>query len=52
MAGERTGDDRLRVRELTLAFGGRVVQRDLDFSVRTGSIFAVMESGRVLIAVR
>ena len=42
MAGERTGDDRLRARGLTLAFGPRVVQRDLDFLVRRGSIFAVM----------
>lgn len=42
MAGERSGDDRLRIEGLSLAFGTRVVQRDLGFSVRRGSIFAVM----------
>jgi ABC-type uncharacterized transport system YnjBCD ATPase subunit len=42
MVSERTGDDRLCALGLTLAFGARVVQRDLNFSVRRGSIFAVM----------
>ena len=35
-------DIRLRVDGLTLAFGERVVQRDISFSVRRGSVFAVM----------
>ncbi|MBV8093929.1 MAG: ATP-binding cassette domain-containing protein [Acetobacteraceae bacterium] len=30
------------VQQLTLAFGTKVVQRDLSFSVRRGSIFAIM----------
>lgn len=40
----RNGDPpcRLEVRDLTVGFGTDVVQRDLDFSVRGGSIFAVM----------
>lgn len=42
MAQEDGSDDRLRVRGLRLAFGERVIQRDLGFSVRRGSIFAVM----------
>jgi phospholipid/cholesterol/gamma-HCH transport system ATP-binding protein len=42
VAREQTGDDRLQVRGLTLAFGARVIQHDVDFSVRRGSIFAVM----------
>jgi phospholipid/cholesterol/gamma-HCH transport system ATP-binding protein len=33
---------RLEVRNLTLAFGSEVVQHDLDFAIRTRSIFAVM----------
>jgi len=32
----------LSVRGVTLAFGPKVVQRDLSFDVRRGSIFAVM----------
>jgi phospholipid/cholesterol/gamma-HCH transport system ATP-binding protein len=38
------GDDTalLSVRGLTLAFGPKVIQHDLDFDVRRGSIFAVM----------
>jgi phospholipid/cholesterol/gamma-HCH transport system ATP-binding protein len=42
MAVDRTEDDRLRVHGLTLAFGPRIIQRDLSFAVRRGSIFAVM----------
>jgi phospholipid/cholesterol/gamma-HCH transport system ATP-binding protein len=42
VAREPTEDDRLLARGLTLAFGARVIQHDLDFSVRRGSIFAVM----------
>jgi phospholipid/cholesterol/gamma-HCH transport system ATP-binding protein len=33
---------RLRVSGLTLAYGKRVIQSDLDFAVRQGSIFAIM----------
>jgi len=32
----------LSVRDLTLAFGSKVIQRDLSFDVQRGSIFAVM----------
>ena len=32
----------LDAKGLTLAFGPRVIQRDLTFSVRRGSVFAVM----------
>ncbi|HVY16189.1 MAG TPA: ATP-binding cassette domain-containing protein [Rhodopila sp.] len=42
MTLEPASDDRLRAEDLTLAFGPRVIQRDLSFSVRRGSIFAVM----------
>src|SRR3954471_13434530 len=35
-------EERLRVEALTLAFGPRVIQRDLSFTVRRGSIFALM----------
>jgi phospholipid/cholesterol/gamma-HCH transport system ATP-binding protein len=42
MTSEQAGDDRLRARGLMLAFDGRIIQRDLSFSVRRGSIFAVM----------
>ncbi len=35
-------DDRLNVHGLTLAFGTRVILRELSFSVRRGSIFAIM----------
>lgn len=42
MAGIDTADERLRVQGLTVGFGDRVVQLDLDFSVRRGSVFAVM----------
>src|SRR4051812_19340068 len=42
MAERTTGEDRLRTERLTVAFGPRVIQHDLGFSVRRGSIFAVM----------
>lgn len=42
MAKDQKDGDRLRVDGLRLAFGERVIQRDLGFSVRNGSIFAVM----------
>jgi phospholipid/cholesterol/gamma-HCH transport system ATP-binding protein len=32
----------LQVHDMTVAFGARVIQRDLNFSVRQGSIFALM----------
>lgn len=34
--------ERLRVQNLTVGFGARTVQRELNFSVRHGSIFAIM----------
>ncbi len=42
MTPDPAKDDRLCAKGLTLAFGPRVIQRDLSFSVRRGSIFAVM----------
>jgi phospholipid/cholesterol/gamma-HCH transport system ATP-binding protein len=42
MTGQSASQARLRANGLTLAFGTRVVQRDLTFSVNRGSIFAVM----------
>jgi phospholipid/cholesterol/gamma-HCH transport system ATP-binding protein len=42
MAERSTGEDRLRTERLAVAFGPKVIQRDLGFSVRSGSIFAVM----------
>jgi phospholipid/cholesterol/gamma-HCH transport system ATP-binding protein len=41
-ATTRPGPDRLRIRELTLGFGKRIIQRNLNFSVGRGSIFAIM----------
>ena len=35
-------NERLRVQNLTVGFGSRTVQRELNFSVRRGSIFAIM----------
>lgn len=40
-----TTDDRptlISVSDLTLAFGSRVIQHDVSFQVKRGSIFAVM----------
>jgi phospholipid/cholesterol/gamma-HCH transport system ATP-binding protein len=42
MANEQHPDDRLRTMGLTLAFGSRIIQQDVSFSVRRGSIFAIM----------
>jgi len=42
MATSPTPDHRLIVQSLTLAFGDKTIQRDLSFSVRQSSIFAVM----------
>ena len=36
------GEDRITVRGLTMAFGDFVVMRDLDFTVKRGSIFFIM----------
>jgi phospholipid/cholesterol/gamma-HCH transport system ATP-binding protein len=34
--------ERLRAQDLTVGFGSRIVQRELNFSVRHGAIFAIM----------
>jgi phospholipid/cholesterol/gamma-HCH transport system ATP-binding protein len=39
---EPDSDTRLQIRNLTVGFGLNIVQRDLNFSVHRGSIFAVM----------
>jgi phospholipid/cholesterol/gamma-HCH transport system ATP-binding protein len=44
MTANPTSKDRLRAVGLTVGFGERLVQRDLTFSVRRGSIFAIMGS--------
>lgn len=36
------GEALIRAERLTLAFGPRVIQRDLSFAVRRGSVFAIM----------
>ena len=38
----QSSETRLQAQGLTLSFGTRVIQRDLSFSVRRGSIFAIM----------
>ena len=35
-------NDRLTAKGLTLAFGERIIQRELSFTVRRGSVFAIM----------
>ncbi|MBC7165524.1 MAG: ATP-binding cassette domain-containing protein [Roseovarius sp.] len=42
MTSDVSADDLLRVEGLTLAFGPKMVQQGLSFSIRRGSIFAVM----------
>jgi phospholipid/cholesterol/gamma-HCH transport system ATP-binding protein len=42
VVGPENSNERLRVRNLTVGFGSHVVQRELNFSVRRGSIFAIM----------
>ncbi len=42
MVQARATEEVLDIRSLTVAFGARVVQRNLSFSVRRGSIFAIM----------
>jgi phospholipid/cholesterol/gamma-HCH transport system ATP-binding protein len=37
-----SGSDPIEVRGLTMAFGDRVVMRDLDFSVKKGDVFVIM----------
>lgn len=42
MAPQRTAEERIAVKDLTVAFGTRVIQSELSFSIRQGSIFAIM----------
>ena len=42
MISQQSAEQPIEVRNLTVAFGGRVIQRELSFSVRRGSIFAIM----------
>lgn len=42
MAHPSNSEWRVQVRNLTVSFGTRVIQRDLSFSIRRGSIFAIM----------
>ena len=42
VAARTAQEIRIEVRDLTMAYGSFVVQRDLDFSVPTGSIFILM----------
>lgn len=42
MAPAPMESDRLTAKGLTLAFGDRIIQRELSFTVRRGSIFAIM----------
>jgi phospholipid/cholesterol/gamma-HCH transport system ATP-binding protein len=39
---DEAAEDRITVRDLTMAFGDFVVMRDLDFTVKRGSIFFIM----------
>lgn len=36
------GGEHVRVRDLTMAWDGRVIMRDLDFGVRRGDVFVIM----------
>lgn len=42
MTASEDPDIRIKVENLALAFGERVIQHDLTFSVRRGSVFAIM----------
>src|SRR5215472_575700 len=42
MTNREGPQERLQVRDLSVGFGTRIVQRDLNFSVHQGSIFAIM----------
>ena len=35
-------DSRIRVKDLKMAYGDRVIQQDLNFGVRQGDIFVIM----------
>lgn len=41
-ASDGSGESRIDVRGLTMAYGDRVIQRDLDFRVRQGEVFIIM----------
>jgi phospholipid/cholesterol/gamma-HCH transport system ATP-binding protein len=41
-ASEPAPDALIEVRDLTMAFGPKVVQRDLDFAIRRGEVFVIM----------
>lgn len=38
----RAGDPHIEVRGLTMRYGARVIQRDLDFTVNRGDVFVIM----------
>ncbi|MBV8535891.1 MAG: ATP-binding cassette domain-containing protein [Alphaproteobacteria bacterium] len=42
MASTAADEDRVGVHGLTLAYGKRTIQRDVSFTVRRGSVFAIM----------
>jgi phospholipid/cholesterol/gamma-HCH transport system ATP-binding protein len=42
MSDDRNSEWRLQARNLTVSYGTRVIQRELSFSIRHGSIFAIM----------
>ena len=42
MIAEESFDERLRVKDLTVGFGSNIVQHELSFSIRKGSVFAIM----------
>lgn len=42
MARRQDSEERVQVRNLTVAYGTRMIQRELNFSIRQGSIFAIM----------
>src|SRR5271157_2420111 len=42
MAPQRSAEQLIQAKNLTVAFGQHVIQRGLSFSVRQGSIFAIM----------
>jgi len=42
MTTQQNAEKRIEVKNLTVAFGTRVIQSELNFSVRQGSIFAIM----------
>ena len=40
--GKATAEARIAVRDLTMAYGSFVLQRDLTFDVRRGDVFVIM----------